>query len=72
MSQTMSNLEHPCSCLSVLGMKIVSLYSPNVSVLSSDRDALSEHRRTLWHHNNRVFLVGTLVHCNAAVMFGAR
>ena len=44
----------------------MSLYSPNVSVLSSGRDALSQHHRTLWHQNKRVILVGNLVHCNAA------
>ena len=70
MSQTMSNLEQPYSCPSVLGMKIV--YSPNVSGLSSGRDAISQHHRTLRHTNKRVCLVGHLVHCNAAVMFGAR
>ena len=46
-SQTVSDLEQPCCCLSVQGMKIVSLYSPNVYVLSSGRGALSLHHRTL-------------------------
>ena len=49
----------------IQGMKIVSLYSPNVSVLSSNRDELSQHHRTIWHQNKRVFLVGNLVQCNA-------
>ena len=62
----MSNIEQPCSCLSVRGMKIVSLYSPNIYVLSSGSDALLQHHRTLWYQNKKVFLVGNVVHCNAA------
>ena len=64
-SQTMSNIEQPCGCLSVQGMKRASLYSSNVSVLSSGRDALSLHHRTRWRQNKRVFLVRNVVHCNA-------
>ena len=45
----------------------MSLYSSNVSVLSSGRDALSQHQRTLCRQNKRVFLVENLVHGNAAV-----
>ena len=64
MSKTMSIQEQPCSSLSVQGMKKVSLYSPNVVVLSNGR-AISQRHRTLWHQKERVFLVGNVVQCNA-------
>ena len=66
----MSNIVQPCSCLSVKRMKIVSLYSPNVSVLSSGKDALSQYHRTFWYENKRVIHAGNLVRCNAAVIYG--
>ena len=46
----------------------MSLYSPNVSVLSSGRDALSQHHRTLWHRKGvYCWKVGSL-QCNSSCL----
>ena len=61
----MSIIKQPCSGLSVQEMKMESLCSPNVAVLSRTGHALSQHHRSLWHQNKGLFLVEHMVQCNA-------
>ena len=49
--QMMSILEQPSRSLSDQGMKMVSLYSPNVVVLCSGRACTAQHHRKLWHQH---------------------